>query len=120
MPKLNYHGVARAFPDLRQDVDYHLVDLHDGKGVQVIWLAEFEQPDMTAAEAATAEWQAEQDAIAYRDKRAAEYPLIQDFIDAQVKKASSDPVIKQEGVQQETLYIAACAAIKAKYPKGTA
>jgi hypothetical protein len=54
--------------------------------------------------------QAEMDATAYIAQRAAEYPPITDYLDGVVKgnKAQIDA------------YIAACQAVKAKYPKGAA
>ena len=50
---------------------------------------------------------AEQQAIAYRELRAAEYPPITDYLDAVVKG-------DQAGIQA---YIDACQAVKQKYPK---
>lgn len=47
------------------------------------------------------------DANAYKAKRAAEYPPITDYIDAIVKADQA----------QLNEYIAACKAVKAKYPK---
>jgi len=44
---------------------------------------------------------------AYIDKRAAEYPPMSDYLDAIVKGDT----------QQQEAYIAACLAVKAKYPK---
>jgi hypothetical protein len=43
----------------------------------------------------------------YKDKRAAEYPPMSDYLDAIVKGDT----------QQQEAYIAACLAVKAKYPK---
>lgn len=120
MGHINMHGMAQAFPQYQADKDYHLVDFHDGKGVQIIWLADCEQPDLIPAEEATAAWQAEQDAIAYREKRAQGYPPLLDYIDAQVKKASGDPDMQREGFAQEALYFAACLANKRNFPKGSA
>ena len=57
------------------------------------------------------------DPFAYKTKRAAEYPPYVDYIDAQVKKASLDSAIKAAGIAQEAEYIAACLAVKGKYPK---
>jgi hypothetical protein len=48
------------------------------------------------------------DANAYKEKRMAEYPPITDYIDG---------VVKGDQAQIDA-YIAACLAIKAKYPKG--
>lgn len=51
--------------------------------------------------------QAYVDAHAYIAKRASEYPLITDYLDGVVKGDQ----------QQIDAYIAACLAVKAKYPK---
>lgn len=53
----------------------------------------------------------------YAEKRAAEYPNYLDYLDAQVKKASDDDDIRAAGLIQEQEYLAACLAVKAKYPK---
>lgn len=47
------------------------------------------------------------DPEAYKAKRAAEYPPMTDYLDAIVKGDT----------QQQEAYIAACLAVKAKYPK---
>ena len=47
------------------------------------------------------------DSQAYIAKRAAEYPPMSDYLDAIVKGDT----------QQQATYIAACLAVKAKYPK---
>jgi hypothetical protein len=52
--------------------------------------------------------QAEMDASAYISKRAAEYPPITDYLDG---------IVKNDRAQIEA-YVAACVAVKAKYPKG--
>lgn len=51
--------------------------------------------------------QAEMDASAYIAKRAAEYPPLTDYLDG---------VVKGDQAQIDA-YIAACQAVKAKYPK---
>ena len=51
--------------------------------------------------------QAYADSQAYIAKRAAEYPPMSDYLDAIVKG----------DIQQQEAYIAACLAVKAKYPK---
>ena len=48
------------------------------------------------------------DANAYKEKRTAEYPPITDYLDG---------VVKGDQAQIDA-YIAACQAVKAKYPKG--
>lgn len=54
--------------------------------------------------------QAEMQANAYIAQRAAEYPPITDYLDG---------VVKGDQAQIDA-YIAACQAVKAKYPKGAA
>lgn len=53
----------------------------------------------------------------YIAQRIQEYPSFLDFIDAQVKKSSTDPVIVSRWESQEKEYISACLAVKEKYPK---
>lgn len=55
----------------------------------------------------TAQVQAKLDALTYAQKRRAEYPPVTDYLDAVVKG-------DQAGI---AAYIAACQAVKAKYPK---
>jgi len=45
------------------------------------------------------------------------YPPLMDYIDAQVKKASSDPAMQAAGEAQELAYTAACLEVKARHPK---
>jgi len=49
------------------------------------------------------------DPKAYKAKRAAEYPLLTDYIDG---------IVKGDNAQVQA-YIDACLAVKAKYPKGS-
>jgi hypothetical protein len=53
--------------------------------------------------------QAEVDAVAYKDQRAAEYPSMADYLDG---------IVKGDQAQVQA-YIDACLAVKAKYPKPT-
>jgi hypothetical protein len=55
----------------------------------------------------TAQVQAKLDALTYAQKRRAEYPPVTDYLDAVVKD-------DQAAI---AAYIAACQAVKAKYPK---
>jgi hypothetical protein len=55
-----------------------------------------------------AQVQACMDAAAYKDKRAAEYPPVTDYLDG-IVKGDQEQIAK---------YIADCQAVKAKYPKG--
>ena len=66
--------------------------------------------EITVEEAATiyaAEQAAAEAALTYAQKRAAEYPAMADYLDG---------VVKGDQTQIDT-YIAACVAVKAKYPK---
>ena len=51
----------------------------------------------------------------YSVKRINEYPSMLEYIDAQVKKASADTEVIQQGMEQELAYKEACLAVKAKY-----
>lgn len=53
----------------------------------------------------------------YKKLRADAYPSMLEYIDAQVKKSSSDPVIAQQGIIQENQYLSDCLAVKDQYPK---
>lgn len=62
-------------------------------------------PEELAAEAAIRD--AEEASRSYVEKRAREYPPITDYLDA---------IVKNDNAQFEA-YVAACLAVKAKYPK---
>ena len=66
------------------------------------------QPTQAQLDAAWAAKQAADAAIAYKAKRAAEYPDFRDYLDG---------IVKGDQAQIQA-YIAACEAVKAKYPKG--
>ena len=53
----------------------------------------------------------------YQTKRAALYPPYQDYIDAQVKMASSDLVMQAAGAFQLNDYVNKCLAVKLQFPK---
>lgn len=53
----------------------------------------------------------------YAQKRAAEYPPYTEYLDAQVKLASSDEITRVAGQEQLDAYFGACLAVKDKYPK---
>ena len=82
------HQLNPTVVTIRGDVAY------DANGNEVSY-------DLSAAEALVA-------ANAYKAQRAAEYPPIADYIDG---------VVKGDQAQIDA-YIAACQAVKAKYPKG--
>jgi hypothetical protein len=79
---------------------------HDYSGLE--WL-DTEQTQPTEAEltAEVARLQAEYDSTEYQRKRAAEYPPMSDYLDG---------VVKGDQAQIDA-YVAACLAVKAKYPK---
>lgn len=53
----------------------------------------------------------------YAQLRLSEYPPMADYLDAQVKLNSGDAELIAEGQTQLDTYIAACLAVKEKYPK---
>ena len=57
------------------------------------------------------------ESMIYAEKRATVYPKIEDYLDAQVKKSSLDPVLIAEGIEQEAKYFADCLAVKELFPK---
>lgn len=72
------------------------------------WISEdIKQPTQAAVNKEVKRLQAEYDAAEYQRLRAAEYPSINDYIDGVVKGDE----------EQVAAYIAACLAVKAKYPK---
>jgi len=78
------------------------------RGDDLEWLdAEQTQPTDAEITAEVARLQAEYERTEYQRKRAAEYPPITDYIDG---------VVKGDQAQIDA-YIAACMAVKAKYPK---
>lgn len=66
------------------------------------------RPTQDQLNAAWATKVATDNAVAYKAKRAAEYPDFRDYLDG---------IVKGDQAQVQA-YIAACQAIKAKYPKG--
>ena len=78
------------------------------RGDDLEWM-DTEQTQPTEAEitAEIARLQAEHEANEYQRKRAAEYPPMSDYLDG---------VVKGDQAQIDA-YIAACLAVKAKYPK---
>jgi hypothetical protein len=75
------------------------------------------QPTITEIQAAIPLALAAIAANAYIGKRAAIYPPKEMYLDAKVKQARPDPVIRAEGVAQEAEYYALCLAVKAEIPK---
>lgn len=60
---------------------------------------------------------ADADPISYEILRSVAYPPFLEYLDAQVKKASSDPEVSAAGTAQEAAYLAACLDVKAQFPK---
>lgn len=79
------------------------------KDGEVIWIIPSEPPVTDAQiDAELARLQAEYDAKEYQRKRAAEYPDFREYLDG---------IVKGDQAQIDA-YIAACQAVKNKYPKG--
>lgn len=98
---LNHEAIYKAYPNV--------VTIDDGTGA---FDAEGNQIelDQSLVEAAAAELAAEAVAIAYQRQRAPEYPPLSDLADALYWASEGDTT-------KLTTYYAACAAVKAKYPK---
>lgn len=84
-------------PDMRQPVKYYW---QDGNKIIGAWRDDYIAPVLT-----------------YAEKRAAEYPDPRDYLDAEVKLNSGYQDLIAEGEKQKKDYVAACLAVKAKYPK---
>lgn len=78
------------------------------RGDELEWLDQNQgQPTDSEIQAEIARLQAEYDSKDYQRKRAVEYPDFRDYLDGVVKGNQA----------QIDAYIAACQAVKAKYPK---
>lgn len=119
MKNLDHSAVLRIHPTAVPNKDFYVRIVAEGGMPELIWLSpDLPEPSLTELEKAIAAEQTAIKAAAYLGQRAAEYPALTDYIDAQVKKASSDPATQQAGLDQETAYLNACLSIKQKYPKG--
>ena len=98
---LNFEAIRRAYPNA--------VTIDDGAGA---FDADGNQIELDQAlvDAAAAEIQAELDATQYQRDRQPEYPSLVDLADALYWSNQGDNTKLDE-------YYAACAAVKAKYPK---
>lgn len=67
------------------------------------------KPSKESVDAEIAKLKAQYEANLYKEKRAAEYPPITDYLDG---------IVKGDQAQIDK-YIADCQAVKAKYPKGS-
>jgi tRNA A37 N6-isopentenylltransferase MiaA len=73
----------------------------------ILWESQEPQPTEAEITAEVARLQAEYEAKEYQRQRAVEYPPMADYLDA---------VVKGDQAQIDA-YVAACLAVKAKYPK---
>jgi hypothetical protein len=97
--------IDKALLSLRPGASW---SLHGSTVNDIEWMdAEQTQPTEAEITAEVARLQAAYDATEYQRQRAPEYPPITDYIDG---------VVKGDQAQIDA-YIAACQAVKAKYPK---
>jgi len=99
---LNHDAIYRAYPNTVRTSDY-LNAAFDADGNQITL-------DQALVDAAAAEIQAELDATQYQRNRQPEYPSLATLADALYWSNQGDNTKLDE-------YYAACAAVKAKYPK---
>lgn len=101
------------------DRDFAVMPVPSGESPLVEWnIAKLgPKPSQARIEAAIPLALAQEAANAYKIQRAAEYPPMTDYLDAQMKKASADAAVRLAGIAQEQAYVSACAAVKAKWPK---
>lgn len=98
---MNHAAIRKAYPSVVTIDDGTGAFDADGKPVRL---------DQAKVDAAAAQLAAEAAAVAYQRQRAPEYPPISDLADALYWASEGD------GSKLEAYY-AACAAVKAKYPK---
>ena len=98
---LNHEAIYKAYPNAVRVSDS--LGAFDADGNQITL-------DQTLVDAAAAEIQAELDATAYQRNRQPEYPSLATLADALYWSNQGDNTKLDE-------YYAACAAVKAKYPK---
>lgn len=99
-------SIARSISSLRPNSEWTLTgDTLDG----LVWLDKSNpRPSNSEIYAEVARLQAEYERTEYQRQRASEYPPITDYLDG---------IVKNDRAQIEA-YVAACVAVKAKYPKG--
>lgn len=98
-------GITDALQSLAPGAEWSLTGNHyEG----LVWFSDDRvQPTPEEVNDEIIRLQAEYDSLAYQRLRAAEYPPIEDYIDG---------VVKNDQAQVDA-YIAACLAVKEKYPK---
>lgn len=95
------NAISSLYPDATWILDG---DNYEG----LIWTdKKYPKPSLKQLQTRMAELQAIEDSLAYQRLRAKEYPPITDYLDA---------VVKNDQAQIDA-YIAACQAVKNKYPK---
>jgi hypothetical protein len=99
----NHQAIRKVYPDANLLIE-------DGIGITDQTTGQEFIVDQTLVDAAAAEIQAELDATQYQRDRQPEYPSLADLADALYWSNQGDNTKLDE-------YYAACAAVKAKYPK---
>ena len=99
---MNHEAIYKAYKGIVVRID-DSTGAFDADGNQI-------ELDQTLIDAAAAEIQAELDATQYQRNRQPEYPSLADLADALYWSNQGDNTKLDE-------YYAACAAVKAKYPK---
>lgn len=103
MPKII--SIAEAIQSLAPGAEWILTE-NDYENIE--WISdEYIKPTLNEIESEMHRLQAEADASLYKELRAAEYPPMEDYLDG---------IVKGDQDQIDT-YIAACLAVKEKYPK---
>ena len=98
----DHDAIYRAYPAVKSIDDSRGAFDADGNQIEL---------DQTLVDAAAAEIAAELAATEYQRQRAPEYPSLATLADALYWNSTGDSTKLDE-------YYAACAAVKAKYPKG--
>ena len=98
----DHDAIYRAYPAVKSIDDSRGAFDADGNQIEL---------DQTLVDAAAAEIQSELDATQYQRNRQPEYPSLATLADALYWNSTGDSTKLDE-------YYAACAAVKAKYPKG--
>ena len=101
MTTYNHDAIRKAYPNAVTIEDGFGVRDADGNQIQL---------DQSLVDAAAAEIAAEQAATAYQRQRQPEYPSLAELADALYWASTGDTT-------RIDAYYAACAAVKAKYPK---
>ena len=102
MTNYNHDAIRKAYPNAATIEDGFGVKDADGNQITL---------DQSLVDAAAAEIAAELAATEYQRQRAPEYPSLATLADALYWNSTGDSTKLDE-------YYAACAAVKAKYPKG--